>query len=251
MTSFSDVELILPDDSPQRWDTFPAQYVTQYLEDYLDNHIYTDRSLRDRVYVNSKVISVRKTHNGWTVQTEGDRPKTFQCTKLAIAAGQSSLPNMPEIPKDPCCKLPLIHHRDFGTCSETLFAEPSCRHVTVIGGGKSAADIVYAALRAEKKVNWLIRRSGEGPGIFMNPAVDGGKYRNLVEAGETRAAAELKPSGFRPMAKWAKYLHQTALGRLYLDKKFFAADRKFVAWANYRGRDGASASFAELEPCAS
>ena len=59
--------------------------------------------------------------------------------------------------------------------------------------------MVYTSVKAEdKNVIWIIRQSGEGPGIFMNPTATG-RYRNNAEAGVTQKAITLNPSGFRPM----------------------------------------------------
>jgi len=43
MTTFSDIPLTLAKDAAKRYDTFPAIYVSQYLEDYLENHVYADQ----------------------------------------------------------------------------------------------------------------------------------------------------------------------------------------------------------------
>ena len=70
--------------------------------------------------------------------------------------------------------------------------------MTILGGGNSAADMVYPCIKAEEHVNWVIRRSDEGPGIFMNPAVSG-RFEKNAEAGATQPATSLNPSAFRPI----------------------------------------------------
>ena len=110
--------------------------------------------------------------------------------------------------------------------------------------------MVYASVKAEKNVNWIIRKNGEGPGIFMNPATSG-RYRNNAEAGATQKAVFLNPSGYRPMREWAQMMHRSVSERGNLESKLFAADRRYKAWANYGGRKGALPGFRELEPTAS
>lgn len=122
--------------------------------------------------------------------------------------------------------------------------------ITVLGGGKSAADMVYASVKAGKDVKWIIRKNGEGPGIFMNPAATG-RYRNNAEAGATQKAIILNPSGFHPLLEWAQMLHQSVSETAHLDSTLFAADRRYKLWANYRDRKGALPCFRELEPKAS
>ena len=251
MTSFSDVVLEIPKDAPNVHDTFEAKYVTHYLEDYVDSHVYNGTSLRSRIRLNAQVRSVEKVGSGWVLQVDGIVAPSFQCTKLAVASGLTSLPIMPQFPLSCDWTAPMLHHRDFGVHSkEVLAASSAYKNITVLGGGKSAADMVYGSIQAGKKVNWIVRKSGEGPAIFMNPAATG-RYRNTAEAGSTQKAAILNPSGFRPMLDWAQRLHQLVSERENLDSKLFASDRRYKAWANYRGREGALPGFRDLEPKAS
>ena len=251
MTSFSDAALELPKDAPKLHDTFEAKYVTQYLEEYVDSHVYNGIPLRSRIRLNTEVCMVTKIKNGWSLEVSGSVPRNIKCTKLAVASGLTSLPNMPKFHRSRDWSAPTLHHRDFGVRSKAILAASSIyNNVTVLGGGKSAADMVYASIKAEKSVNWIIRKSGEGPGIFMNPAATG-RYRNNAEAGATQKATYINPSGFRPMLEWARKLHQSVSEREALESRLFAADRRYKAWANYRCRKGALPSFRELEPEAS
>lgn len=251
MTSFSDVALEIPKDAPRLHDTFEAKYVTQYLDEYVDSHVYNGRSLRSRIRLNAEVRTVEKIGRGWILQIDGAVPQNLRCSKLAVASGLTSSPVMPNFPRGHDWKAPILHHRDFGVQSKAILAVSSAyENITILGGGKSAADMVYASVKAGKKVNWIVRKSGEGPGIFMNPAATG-RYRNNAEAGATQKATILNPSGFRPMLEWARTLHQSVSERGDLKSKLFAADRRYKLWANYRGREGALPGFRELEPKAS
>ena len=251
MTSFSDVALQVPQDAPNLFDTFEAKYVTQYLEEYVDSHVYNGSPLRNRIRLNSGIRSIEKSSGGWILHTNGPLPESFQCARLAVASGLTSSPVMPTLLSSNDWKVPMLHHRDFGVHSKKILARSSpCKNITVLGGGKSAADMVYASIKAEKNVNWIIRRSGEGPGIFMNPATSG-RYKNNAEAGATQKATLLNPSGFHPMPEWARVLHKSVSERENLDSKLFAADRRYKAWANYKEREGALPGFGDLEPTAS
>ena len=251
MTSFSDVALEIPKDAPKLYDTFESKYVTQYLEEYVDSHVYNGKSLRSRIRLNTEVRTVEKIGSGWILQVVGPVPQSLRCIKLAVASGLTSSPNMPSFPRSHDWTAPILHHRDFGVHSKAILAASSAyKNITVLGGGKSAADMVYASVKAGKKVNWIVRKTGEGPGIFMNPAATG-RYRNNAEAGATRKATILNPSGFHTMLQWAQMLHQLVSKRENLDSKLFAADRRYKLWANYTNRENALPCFRELEPKAS
>ena len=248
---FSDVPLELPKDTPNLHDTYPAKHMTRYLEEYVDSHVYNAKSLRDRIRLNSGVSSIEKLSNGWLLQVGGAKPHTIRCTKLAVAPGLTSIPNMPEFPRSNDWTAPILHHRDFGAQSEAILAPSSAYgNITVLGGGKSAADLVYASVKAGKNVNWIIRISGEGPGVFMNPA-GVGRYKHSMERSFTQRATIFNPSCFRPMLWWAQLQHQSISGRPGLEQKLFAGDRVSKTWPNYQGREGALSGFRDLEPKAS
>ena len=251
MTSFSDVPLKIPEQAPTLHDTFQAEYVTQYLEDYIDSHVYNRQTLRDRIRLGAEVRSVEKCESGWVVQINGAEPLNIRCARLAVAAGLTSSPIFPRLSYHPDWTAPVLHHRDFGVRAKSILTMSSgLKNVTVVGGGKSAADMIYASIKAGKNVNWIIRKSGEGPGIFMNPAATG-RYRNNVEMGATRKATALSPSNFHSMPEWARRLHHSVSEKAELESKLYAADRRYKAWANYRGRKDALPGFRELEPTAS
>ena len=252
MSSFSDVPMKLPEDAPTVWDTFEAKYVTRYLEEYVDSHVYDGSTLRDRIRVNAEVQSTERTSSGWTLHIKGAATHKVRCQKLIVASGLTSSPNMPTLPNNHDWKIPILHHRDFGLHSPAILAKSlPYQSITVLGGGKSAADMVYASIKAGKNVDWIIRKSGEGPGIFMNPEITNSRYRHAAEAGTTRNATALNPSAFRPMAEWAQKMHQEPSERENLEAKLFASDRRYKAWANYKGREGALPGFRDLEPTAS
>jgi cation diffusion facilitator CzcD-associated flavoprotein CzcO len=260
MSSFADVALEIPDDAPRLHDTFEAKYVTKYLEEYVDSHVYNGASLRSRIWVNADVRSVEKRggddddDGGWLLHVDGAKPQSVYCKKLAVASGLTSIPNMPTFPRSPEWKVPILHHRDLGFHEKTILAadesSAAYKNITVLGGGKSAADMVYGALKKGKNVNWIIRTSGEGPGIFMDPAA-GGRYKHAAEGGATQKATALSPSHFYTLPAASLALHQNEFERASLEEKIYAADKRFKALANYHGREGALPGFRGLEPKAS
>ena len=252
-TSFADAPLTLPEDAPRLYDTFPARYVSQYIEDYVRNHVYSDRPLCDRIWLKTEVASVKRISSGWELDLEGPMAQSIRCSKLAVASGLTSQPNLPNFPRHPDWTSPILHHRDFGIHSQAMLSATSpYKHITVLGGGKSAADMVYAAINADPslQVNWIVRRKGEGPGFFLH-AAPSGRYRNAAEPMLSQNATQMNPSGFRTLLPNFQSLHREASGRVNIEERILAADERAKGWANYRGRENALRNFQKLEPSAS
>src|ERR1700730_12498125 len=55
MARFSDYPIQNPGPDEVYFDFFPAKFVTKYLEDYVDNHVYAGKSLRERIEFNATV----------------------------------------------------------------------------------------------------------------------------------------------------------------------------------------------------
>ena len=198
-----------------------------------------------------RYASSKKIGSWWILQVDEAVPQSLRCNKLAVTSGLTSSPNMPNFPRSHDWIAPILHHRDFEISSKPILAASSVyTNITVLGGDKSAADLVYASVKAGKNVKWIVRKTGEGPWIFMNPTATG-RYKNEAEAGATQKASVLNPSGFRPLLEWARMLHHPDSESANLDSKPFAGDRRYKLWANYRGREDALPCFRELEPKAS
>ena len=177
MTSFSDFPLSIPNNTPKLHDTFEAKYVTHYLEEYVDSHVYNGQWLRSRIRLDTQAHTVEKIGDERLLQgvENGVVAPSLRCERLGVASGLTSSPVMPNISPGNDWTGRSLYHRDSGLFpNATLAAESACKNITIAGGGKSAADMVYASVKAEKKnVNWIIRKTGEGPRIFINPAASG------------------------------------------------------------------------------
>ena len=115
----------------------------------------------------------------------------------------------------------------------------------MLGGAKSAADMVYASIKARKQVNWLIRSSGSGPAAFVS-GKGYGQYKNSAESGATRFLGSLSPSIFLPDNWWTWFIHRTWLGRWCTSKIWGIATAKgrAVFESNIKAREG----FQDLKP---
>lgn len=248
MTGFSDVPLTVPSDAPLFHDTFEAKYVTQYLEDYVDSHIYNGTSLRSRILFNHRVQKVEKVRDFWKIHAEGSQ--VFSCPKLVVATGHTSVPNIPTIKGSDKFSGHIIHHRSFGEAWKNVLASPECRNITVLGGGKSAVDMVYQSVKGGKSVSWIIRESGEGPALFF-PAQGRGRYKNSAESANTRCNACFSPSSFMPNIWLLKLFHWSNYGKNYMIRRVRGVYQHCHSLAGYQTREGALPGFQGLQSTAS
>jgi len=248
MSGFSDVPLAIPSDAPLFHDTFEAKYVTQYLEDYVDNHIYNGVSLRSRICFENTVQNVEKLKDEWIICAEGPSKsqKTLKSSKLVVATGHTSIPNMPSLPNRNDYDGHILHHKDFGKASRSVLANPDCQNITVLGGGKSAVDMVYESVKNGKNVSWIIRKSGEGPALFF-PAPGRGRYKNSIESSATRYKASFSPSSFMPDCWLRNLFHQSKYGMNYMCQMVQDTDEHCRAPAEYQTRELALPGFRDLD----
>lgn len=224
-----------------RHDLFRAKYTTKYLEDYVDNMSHRGQTLRDRIQFNTRVESVKKVHGQWRftrVGTVTKAQRTLSSSRVMMANGQSSVPNRPKFPGEEHFQGKIIHSIDFG--QSDAVQNQSIQHVSVIGAGKSAADMVYEAVKAGKIVSWIVRKTGSngslGPAALA-PIDLPTPYKNGVEASQARIMASLQPSFFIPYRSWwTWFLHSTTLGTKLVSKIFSALDNTVRNYAGYRER---------------
>ena len=139
-----------------------------------------------------------------------------------------------------------MHHRDFG--SSSILADPEVKHVAVLGGAKSAADVAYAAATAGKEVSWIIRKAGTGPGGLL-PAQGIGPYKNTNEVLYTRLTAAMNPSVWTPQTWATRLLHQSWIGRSIVDWIWGTSDASARREAGLSKKpDHASTSYRNLQP---
>jgi dimethylaniline monooxygenase (N-oxide forming) len=249
MSGFSDVPLTVPQNAEVFNDIFEAKYVTDYLERYLDNHIYSDVPLRDRVVTEFAVSKVDKVRDIWTVQgalTTDGVEQLFKTKRIIIATGMTSALRMPNFDGQEQFGGPILHQVHYG---QFLSEQPSDhRKVAVLGAGKSAADMVYGLVKAGNEVHWIIRKSGKGPGAFTNPAENAkGPFLNDPELAATRLFATMSPACFSQPSLWTRFLHNTSMGERVLKGVWNGADEKCKRIGNFHGREGALQGFDQLE----
>ena len=220
----------MPMSCPPNEDThhefFKAKHTTQYLEKYIDRHRFAGQSLRDRIVFNFTVDSITKIEGKWIISGHNSSMavKDFCAKKVIVASGLTSVPNIPTFPGKDLFQGTILHQVDFG--QSRILSSPQVKHVTVLGGAKSAADMVYESVKAGKSVSWVIRASGTGPGFFSSAesnAKSSGPYKSQHEIASTRMAATLTPTFFDD-SWWMKFLHGTRLGMWLVSKIWTGID---------------------------
>ncbi|KAL8726312.1 MAG: hypothetical protein Q9166_006790 [cf. Caloplaca sp. 2 TL-2023] len=244
MAGFSDRTLQLPPGTETYHDIFEAKYVTEYLEQYVDNHVYQETSLRTRILFGFSVVSLQKTDRLWHV--EGHHGQRIRARKIVVATGHTSRPMMPTLPGRKEFLGKIIHQKDFGKASREIFESSSRANIAVLGGGKSAADMVYISVKAGKKVAWIIRQDGEGPAAF-SAAVGKGPYKNGPEIAATRMMSTLSPSCFSEPNWLNSLVHGTKRGRHIIAQIWLGADEACRKAADFEKRQGAQPGFAGLQ----
>lgn len=248
-SGFSDVPFEVPAEGVDAWDFFDAHYMSDYLENYVDSHIYHGKTIRDRIAFNTTVERMEKVDGLWNVHCRGTSPSSsgsvYVAPKVIVASGRTSTPNEPRLPGRESFKGKIVHTMDYGRSK--ILEQPEIKTVSVLGGGKSAADMVYQAVKAGKSVNWVIRLSGKGPGKFIDRKGKG-PGRNIVELAHIRTlAAALNVSALTPQGLWSWFIGRTWIGRRLLSSVFNGISQKAAQDAGYDNRPGARESFKLLK----
>lgn len=235
-------------------DFFPARYVADYLECYVDSKVCAGRSLASRIHFHSEVETLRKVEQGWVLHIRGHQDgglgsAQFVARKVIDATGLTSNPNMPSIPGQDEYRGQMLHVKDFGRQQDSILRPKGPRRVAVIGGAKSAADVAYVCAKAGNEVDWIIRRSGAGPAAFVS-AKASWPYGNSNESFYNRFTSHFLVSWFFDESKtWlGRFLYHTNLGRAVITKVWKAINHKARALANYDREDGRRNGFYNLKP---
>jgi dimethylaniline monooxygenase (N-oxide forming) len=164
---FSDMGM---DEDPElnMWEKIPAVKVNEYLQKFARRF-----HIEEHVRLNTRVLSAVHEDNGpdkpktWSleVQEKGKENEVVKCDKLVVASGPSSDPRMPNLDTSKFEGI-KFHSLYLGARHNELTAE-GVEHVTVVGGNKSAAEVVSLCASVGKKVTWLIREGGAGPGMLI------------------------------------------------------------------------------------
>lgn len=138
----------------------PGHVVHEYLTKYAEKF-----GVLQRIRFNCVVKSVeRNEEGGWLLTTNG-QPRLVKARRLAIATGMTSQAFLPTFKGQDLFGVPLFHSKDFAEKRKVL---ETAKKVTVLGGGKSAWDAVYANASRGVEVDWVIRGMIRNPVCYSN-----------------------------------------------------------------------------------
>lgn len=163
-----------------------------------------------------------------------DVEETLECDKLIIATGTANQPEIPNIPKFDF-ELPIKHSREMLEYDAAL-QSPCVKRVTVIGAAKAAYDAVYLAMKAGKKVDWVIRPNGRGP-LSVYPGTMFGI--NSMNVSFSQLFAKFSPSIDSTGDWWHWALHTTWIGVLVTRIFWVVATLICNAYAGYSRSENA------------
>ena len=245
---FSDTPMPQPPQEDLYLDFFKAKHTTKYLEDYTDSHSHDGQTLRSRIRFGTEVMSIDKPDDVWVIATrnvETGISSTFHGSNLMVASGLTSVPYMPRLPGRDNFQGPIIHSEAFG--SSTILTSPNVSNISVLGGGKSSADMIYTAVKAGKKVTWLLKATDTaGPGFFLSPKGKG-PYKNAFEVAMTRAASTFTPSFMNGETWWTRLLHSSTYGVKLMNSFWSAIDKDTRREPDYEHRKNVG-GFDKLNP---
>ena len=245
MAEFSDRPMTHPPKEDQYWGFFQAGHVSTYLESYVDDHVYDERSIRDRILFKKVVSNIQETADGqWRISCSDNSVAKAQ--KLIDATGMTSQPYIPKISGEQNYQGIALHHKDFG--QSTFLKDPAKQHVVVLGGAKSAADVAYSAAKAGKTVSWIIREDGNGPSAFFGVQPVSPRYENSNEGFYNRFLGAFLPNPFGSKGILDRILQGTWPGRWYVQRLWDTFETALRAINNYDREEGKEHGFNNLKP---
>jgi len=191
----------------------PGEVIHRYLTDYAQTFGVNN------IRFNTKVGSAEhKDGGGWLLTTsQASTENRIYASKLIVATGMTSEPFQPNIAGSENFLAPMFHFKDFKEHSDTL---DTTQTVCVLGGTKSAWDVVYAYASNGQKVDWIIRESGHGPVWISHPYVTPLK-KLLEKLVLTRFLTWFSPCIWGQADGYPRirsFFHGTAIGRFIVNK---------------------------------
>ncbi|KAH7392533.1 putative dimethylaniline monooxygenase [Pyrenochaeta sp. MPI-SDFR-AT-0127] len=142
-------------------DHIPGAVLNRYLTDFAKHY-----GIYERIQFNSTVGLVESTESGWTLTvTTPKSTRTIHATKLILATGLTSTPNLPQYKDAEKFGKPFFHAKDFCQRANEL---KDAKRVVVVGGAKSAYDVTYAMVESGATVDLIIKPDSTGP-VWIAP----------------------------------------------------------------------------------
>ena len=193
------------------------------------------------------IKSVEQRDNEWHVHGTGpdNQDTTLRTRKLVVASGMTSEPHWPKLANRDLFTGTVVHQEGFG--ASPVVSSDKIQNVVVLGGAKSAADMVYACVKAGKTVTWLIRDSGAGPAPLIS-SEGRGAYRNHPEYASTRIMGSLSPSPWATENTRTRFMGRTVIGRSLMVSPWANVDKAVHSVFDNAAELNARDDFKKLRP---
>ncbi|KAG9666988.1 putative dimethylaniline monooxygenase, partial [Aureobasidium melanogenum] len=205
----------------------PGAVLNRYLTDFARHF-----GILERLQFRTTVSVVEPTPtDGWRLTAETPNgQKVVETSKLILATGLTSTPNMPVYAGAEHFDKPLFHAKDFCTMAPKL---KDVKHAVVVGGAKSAFDVAYAMVESGATVDLVIRPNGHGP-VWIAPRYVTPLKKRIDTILNVRFMTWFSPcpwGGEDGYSGPRRFLHSTILGR-FLVKAFWKVLGSDVLTAN-------------------
>lgn len=185
-----------------KWSDITGDQVVEYLDRYCKKH-----GILERCRFNTEATKVERQGKGWRVWVRetgktGPAQEALDCDKLIVATGLTSKPNMPDVDTSKFAGR-VMHSKSLGKEHKFLTSE-TVKNVTVVGGCKSALEIVRLCAMAGKNVHWLIRLEGSGPAQMLDVRSENGTP--VAKVAFMKITSQFQPSMLAEKGWWYWFL---------------------------------------------
>jgi dimethylaniline monooxygenase (N-oxide forming) len=189
------------------WSDVTGEMMAEYLEKYAAQF-----ALLERCRFNTEVVKVEREEGTglWkllvrpTGQETGKRD-VLKCVKLVMATGHTSKPKLPDNLDLSMFTGKVFHVKEIGQRCFDLLQDDDIKTVTVVGGNKSSFELAGMFALEGKKVNWLIKDEGTGPGMMLKDRPDGKKH--AMQGMTARALSAVAPTPWQSERWITRFLY--------------------------------------------
>lgn len=210
----------------QPFDHIPGAVLNRYLTDFAKHY-----GIYERLQFRTTVNLVEESESGWnlTVSTP-DKQRIIYASKLILATGLTSTPNIPDYKDADKFGKPFFHAKDFCMRAEEV---KGSKNAVVVGGAKSAYDVAYAMVEGGSTVDLIIRPDSTGP-VWIAPRKVTPLEHRIDTILNVRALSWFSPCPWGAEdghGLMRRFLHRTFIGQL-LVKTFWSS--KCIPAMSYR-----------------
>jgi len=201
----------------EEWSDITGDHMAEYLEKYSEKF-----GLLKYCRFNTKVVRIEREGATWlwklSVRPTGQETaelEDLKCVKLIMATGHTSKPKLPENLDMSLYTGKVFHVKEIGQRYHELLRDGDVQNITVVGGNKSSFELAGMFGVEGKKVNWLIKDEGTGPGMIVKDRPNGKDHQ--MKNFTTRAVSGIAPTPWKADRWITRFLYS---GKYWLCRWF-------------------------------